>query len=565
MRFFTALMLTLFSLPAFADDGFVPLFDGESLDGWEQHGGEAKYTIEDGMIVGTSVPKTPNSFLCTKREYDDFILEVDLKVDSPLNSGIQIRSQVFAEQTESTFTNDKGEAVTRKIPADRVHGYQVEIDPSDRAWSGGIYDEARRGWLRNLSREDDKPAREAFKPNEWNHYTIQCVGNKFRTWVNGVPAANLTDDMTSSGLIALQVHGVGGDESKVGKQVRWKNIRIKEIPPAPEKPENWVVYGPEDGKHIVLISGDEEYRSEEALPQLGKILAERHGFKCTVLFPINPETGFIDPNFSSNIPGLEALRTADLMVIFTRFRSLPDDKMQLIYDYLSFGGPVIGMRTATHAFNMQGDSSWKQFSNGYNGEEKEWKDGFGRLVLGEKWISHHGHHKHQSTRGLIVDGQSDNPILRGIESGEIWGPTDVYGVRLPLPGDSQPLVLGQVVNRAGEFDGSEPFFGMKPTDTEADPKKNDPMMPIAWTKSYQVANGKVGQAFTTTMGSSTDLVNEGVRRMLVNAVYVLLGMESEIPEEGTNVDIVGDYNPTAFEFRRGDYWPQRKMTVSEHR
>lgn len=206
-----------------AEDDLKPLFDGKTLDGFEQHGGTAKYHVEEGAVVGTSVPKTSNSFLCTKREYADFILELEFKVDPLLNSGVQIRSQVFEKATEISLGNGK----TRKIPADRVHGYQVEIDPSERAWTGGIYDESRRGWLNNL--EKNEPARKAFKQNEWNHFRIVCRGDSIKTWLNGVPAADLHDDMTPKGLIALQVHGVGNNPERVGKQVRWRNIRIQEL------------------------------------------------------------------------------------------------------------------------------------------------------------------------------------------------------------------------------------------------------------------------------------------------------------------------------------------------
>ena len=163
------------------------LFDGKTLDGWTQRGGKAKYAVEDGTIVGTTVPKTPNSFLCTEKPYADFELELEFMVDDELNSGIQIRSAA----------RDDG----------RVFGYQVEIDPSDRAWSAGIYDEARRGWLNPLA--EDSPARAAFRHNDWNHYRIVCIGDWLRTWINGEPAADLRDPMTSEGFIALQVHGVG--------------------------------------------------------------------------------------------------------------------------------------------------------------------------------------------------------------------------------------------------------------------------------------------------------------------------------------------------------------------
>ncbi|HEX8911817.1 MAG TPA: hypothetical protein VF796_05615 [Humisphaera sp.] len=324
--------------------------------------------------------------------------------------------------------------------------------------------------------------------------------------------------------------------------------------------KQWVVYegadGPGKGKHVVLVSGDEEYRSEEGLPQLGKILAKRHGFKCTVLFAVD-EKGEINPNHTSNIPGTEALDSADLLVILTRFRNLPDDQMKHFDDYLKAGKPVIGLRTATHAFNgLKGD--YAKFNNGYGGPAKEWAGGFGRLVLGEMWISHHGGHKSESTRGVFAPDAAASPLLKGVKDGEIWGATDVYGVRLPLPGDSKPLVLGQVVKRAGPAVKPEedPNFGMKPTDTEpagavTDKKtgkvtdKNNPMMPIIWTKSYAVPGGKQGRAVATTMGSSTDLVNEGLRRVIVNAAYDLTGLP--VPEKA-DVALVGEYKPIAYGF-----------------
>jgi hypothetical protein len=202
-------------------DEFKLLFDGKTLDGWKQHGGKAKYRVENGEIVGSSVPNTPNSFLCTEKEYGDFILEVEFKVDPALNSGIQIRSQVFAEDKEIDV-----EGQTRKVAADRVHGYQVEIDPSDRAYSGGIYDEARRGrFLADLA--NNEPARKAFKQNEWNKFRIECRGDSIKTWINDVPAVDLKDSVTPKGLIALQVHGVGRREEPL--EVRWRNIRIQEL------------------------------------------------------------------------------------------------------------------------------------------------------------------------------------------------------------------------------------------------------------------------------------------------------------------------------------------------
>ena len=216
-----ATLLVLLAGTALADD-FKPLFDGKSLDGWKQHGGKAKYTVEDGAIVGRSVPNTANSFLCTEKEYGNFILELEFKVHPQLNSGVQIRSQVFAEEKEIDL-----EGKTRKIPADRVHGYQVEIDPSDRSYSGAIYDEARRGrFLADL--KDNESARKAFKQNEWNKFRIECRGDSIKTWINDVPAVDLKDSLTPKGVIALQVHGVGKREDPL--DVRWRNIKIQELP-----------------------------------------------------------------------------------------------------------------------------------------------------------------------------------------------------------------------------------------------------------------------------------------------------------------------------------------------
>jgi hypothetical protein len=235
------------------------------------------------------------------------------------------------------------------------------------------------------------------------------------------------------------------------------------------------------------------------------------------------------------------------MVIATRFRNLPDEQMKEIDDYLLSGRPVIGMRTATHAFKLSKESPYSHYSFNYKGDREGWTQGFGRLVLCETWISHHGHHKFESTRGVVAPNAQGHPVLRGIEDGDIWGPTDVYGVRLPLPGDSRPLVLGQVLENMDPE--SPPVQGIQ-KNGKKNIAKNDPMMPVAWVKSYSVDGGPQGKAFTTTMGASTDMVSEGVRRMLVNACYWAVGLEAEISAE-LNVDIVGDFKPTMYGFRKG--------------
>jgi hypothetical protein len=300
-------------------------------------------------------------------------------------------------------------------------------------------------------------------------------------------------------------------------------------PPAQTVPTPYVLEGkagPGAGKHIVLISGDEEYRSEESSPMLARILTGRHGFKCTVLFAINKQTGEIDPNTTDNIPGLDALSTADLMVICTRFRELPDEQMKFVAAYLDSGKPVIGIRPSVVAFRNRRGSRFFKYSSDNNGPE--YAGGFGQQVLGSTWISHHGEHGRESTRGLLIEAMRTHPILRGV--GTMWGPTDVYTIRSPIPNDGQVLVMGQVLR------------GMKPEDAPSD----KPQMPLAWTKSYPTPKGNA-RVFMTTMGASQDFQDENFRRMVVNACFWAVGLEDLI-QAGANVDFVGPYAPTAFGF-----------------
>jgi type 1 glutamine amidotransferase len=227
------------------------IFDGKTLKGWTQRGGKARYEVEDNAIVGSTVPNTPNSFLCTEKIYRDFILELEYKVDPKLNSGVQIRSNSYS------FYN-KG----------RVHGYQVEIDPSERAFSAGIYDEARRGWLNDL--KNNEPARKAFKQNEWNHYRIEAIGDSLKTWINGVPAADLIDTMTRSGFIALQVHSSGSTEPL---QVRWRNIRIQDLTAGPVPTEKEI-------KQITAAAPDKP-TVQPTKPRRLLVFSRSYGFKHT--------------------------------------------------------------------------------------------------------------------------------------------------------------------------------------------------------------------------------------------------------------------------------------------
>lgn len=291
--------------------------------------------------------------------------------------------------------------------------------------------------------------------------------------------------------------------------------------------------GTANGKYVVLVAGDDEYHSEEALPQLARILAIRHGFRCTVLFTLNPADGTIDRH-AQNLPGLEMLQKADLLILFARFRNLPGQQMKLLVDYIESGRPIMGLRTATHAFRIPPGGTYARYS--FDSKVPGWEGGFGRRVLGETWIDHHGQHGKQSTRAVLAKGAASSPILRGISDREIWVPTDVYKVRLPLPAGCRPLLLGEVRT------------GMAPTDPAAAGAVNDPMMPIAWTRTYRGESGKTARVFTTTMGAADDLQSAGFRRLLVNAAYWAAGLEKRVPAKA-NVDYVGPYNPHPFSWR----------------
>jgi hypothetical protein len=294
----------------------------------------------------------------------------------------------------------------------------------------------------------------------------------------------------------------------------------------------WVTYegktGPGKGKHIVFLTGDEEYRGEEALPQLAKILADRHGFKCTVLFSINPSTGVIDPQVKNNEPGLENLASADLCVMLLRFRAWPDEQMKHFVDYYLAGKPIIALRTSTHAFDYPGNSQSPYAK--YSWKSKEWAGGFGKQVLGETWVAHHGAHKKEGTRGIIYAAAKNHPIMRGVS--DIFGDTDVYTAAPPA--DATILVKGEVT---ASLDPKSP-----PT---ADKKKNDPMQPVVWLREPKNEAGKTNKILCTTMGSATDLKNEGLRRLLVNAAYALTGLE--VPAQA-DVALVGDYQATMYGF-----------------
>jgi putative membrane-bound dehydrogenase-like protein len=294
----------------------------------------------------------------------------------------------------------------------------------------------------------------------------------------------------------------------------------------------WVEYagelGPGRGKHVVFLSGDEEYRSEEGLPMLAKILSQRHGFKCTVLFPVDPDTGEIDPKINASLPGAEALDSADAIVMLTRFRAWPDEAMEHFVKAFEAGKPIIALRTSTHAFNFPEGRPYREYND------------FGKRVLGENWVSHWGRHKEEATRGVVEPAAANSPLLRGVE--QVFGDSDVYEAYPPA--DSTVLLRGEVLD--GMTSDSAPAeYEKKRASDGGQQDVNDPMMPIAWTRTHKHDSGAENRIFCTTMGAATDLQSEGLRRLIVNAVY--WGLEMDSPAK-TDVRYVGEFKPTAYGF-----------------
>lgn len=284
-------------------------------------------------------------------------------------------------------------------------------------------------------------------------------------------------------------------------------------------------------KHIVLIASDHEYRGEETIPALARILAKHHGFDCTVLFGID-ENGEIKGGHS-NIPGLEVLESADAMIIFARFLALPDEQMKHIDAYLNRGGPVMGLRTSTHAFRYGNKvSAYSRYD--FRSKVEGYESGFGHQVLGQSWVGHYGQNHRQSTRITIIPENAKHPILRGVKDVHV----QCGGYNAEPADDWDILTMAQPL-MSMKFDGA--------------PDPNKPPMASEWTREYTGANGAKGRVFTSLYGASEDFLNPGYRRMLVNATYWLLGFEDQIKADAP-IDFVGPYQPNTFRmggFARG--------------
>jgi hypothetical protein len=311
-------------------------------------------------------------------------------------------------------------------------------------------------------------------------------------------------------------------------------VTLGSLPPAADTSVSYAAKsGPGGGRHVVFLAGDEEYRSEEGLPMLAKILSQRHGFKCTVLFSVDVD-GVIDPKNGKSLSDPAAIDTADAIVMLLRFRAWPEDDMARFDKYLKAGKPIVALRTSTHAFNgFPKGSPWESWN--YNNQ-----GGFGKRVLGETWLTHWGRHKLEATRGLIEASQRANPLLRGITG--IFGDTDVYEAYPPA--DATILVRGQVLQ--GLTADSPPADYRKPRSTDKQEQGiNDPPMPVVWTRLHKNDNGTTNRILATTMGAATDLENEGLRRLVVNGVYWGVGLDVPARADVTYVD---EYLPSFYGF-----------------
>jgi hypothetical protein len=278
--------------------------------------------------------------------------------------------------------------------------------------------------------------------------------------------------------------------------------------------------GAGQGKHIVLVCGEWEYRCEESLPMLAKILAKRHGFKCTVLFSMNAENGTVDPSVKTNIPGISVLKSADMMVVFAMDLTLPDGQMRPFVEFLATGKPVLGIRCALLSFRYDKNSPFARFDVGNGGYATE--------VFGESWQGHYGEHGKESTRGLRAGLNEANPILNGVH--DVWGPTDVYRIT-KLPPDAKVFLYGQVLT------------GMKPNDP---PNWQKSIMPMVWTREIKRDSGQISRVVMSTIGAAPDMESEDLRRLYVNAIYWAVGLESKIPEKADVRYVNADWKASPF-------------------
>jgi uncharacterized protein len=363
------------------------LFDGKTLNGWVQKNGKAKYTVEDGAIVGTTVLNSANSFLCTEKMYTDFILELELLAQPGMNSGVQIRSHSYKDYNNY-----------------RVHGYQVEVDTSTRAWSGGIYDEGRRGWLFDLK---DKPqAQAAFKLNQWNHYRIEAIGNRIRTWVNGVPVADLTDDMTAKGFIALQVHA----SKEADEKIKFRNIRIQDLTAKAERKP----------LKALIVDGQNNHDWKATTPVLKRLLEQTGLFTVDVATSPGPKEAMdaFKPDFAKY----------DVIVANYTGADWPKETQKALVDYMNNGGGLVIFHAADNAFPNWAEWNEMIALGGWGGRNEKsgpmvrYRDG--KVVLDNSpgvGGSHGPQHEFQ-----VVTRDRFNPIMAGLPEKWMHAKDELY-------------------------------------------------------------------------------------------------------------------------------------------
>jgi hypothetical protein len=587
--------------PPTTDPDFITIFNGRDLTGWDgdpKHWWVSNGTIMGGAAA--SNPVTANTFLIWQGgPVDDFTLRLSFKIAAG-DTGVQYRSRMSDsmrwvlsgyqaelygmttqwngaltdERSSRSILADVGEQVKWKSYSTKQVLAKLDGRPAYRPgeWNDlEIVAQAERlihrlNGVTAIDVTDEDPARQAkiglfgLELAKGNNISVQFKDLRLKRGTSNNPA-----DSTPKPLAVAT--STPSPETAPAPSTPAPAPPVPMTPPIPSStpiastpapstppptntlpaltsrlnPGGGIVFqgtsGPGTGKHIVLLAGDEEYRSEEMLPQLAKILAAHHGFKCTVLFSTNPQTGEIDPNEIKNMPGLEALATADLCIMMMRFRNWPDAQMKYFADYYLAGKPFIALRTSTHAFNgISPNSPYAAFN--YNAAN--WSGGFGRQVLGESWTSHWGQHKAQATRAILSEpAASAEPILRGVTT--FVGPTDVY--EAAPPADAKILLRGQVLNGMTDIGGTA--TGRKKRLNGQEQEINNPMMPIAWTREVRNGAGRINRVFTCTMGTAAEFQEISFRRLLVNASYWALGLA--IPEQN-KTNIVGEYRSRNFGF-----------------
>ena len=497
-RFFGSLIFFTLASGLFAEPELKSIFNGKNLSGWQPPKGNDEagwYKAEDGVLKIQSGPKKKGSILWTKKEYRNFVMEFDFRFgEGVVDSGMHLRNQ---DQIQIGISGSLKRDMTCSpyIPG---KGYPVEAS--------------------NIKK--------LLKPKDWNTMRIQAVGKKYTVWLQGEKVMNyVSASAAEKGPVGIQLHG------NRNMSIDYRNLKLAEIKTVTAVSAPLVyegIEGPGKGKHIVFIASDHEYRGEETCPAIARILAKRYGFKCTVLFGLD-EQGHIKAG-SSNVPGIEALGNADMLFLFLRFLAPKDEWMKQFTSYLDRGGPVLGLRTTTHAFNkLQGKYAYYNF----NSRNKEYDWGFGRQILGETWrpqegAGHYGRNHQFSTRMFVVPEQKDHPVVRGVK--DMHTLAGAYSA-VPIKGS---VILGK----------NQVLDSMKP---DGKPVENKPPSPSIWVREYQSASGKKGRVFCSTQGASEDIISEGVRRCIVNGVFWCMGMEEYI-KPNMNVDFVGPYQPTPFSF-----------------